>query len=59
MDGINESYRLEAIRRSIEAESVSYGELIELQSLVEYIDPTDVLLLEWAGVEEYGTTKAC
>ena len=44
---------LAAIRVSIEAESVSWGEIIELQSLTEHIDPSDVLLLEWAGVPEH------
>jgi hypothetical protein len=44
--------RLEYLRGEIEAERVSYGEIAELQSLVEYIEPGDVLLLEWAGVPE-------
>lgn len=44
--------RLEYLREEIEAERISYGEIAELQSLVEHIDPSDVLLLEWAGVEE-------
>jgi hypothetical protein len=44
--------KLESIRKSIEAENVSYGELAELQRLKDYIKPDDVLLLQWAGVEE-------
>jgi len=44
--------RLEYLRGEIEAERISYGELAELQSLAEHIDPGDVLLLEWAGVSE-------
>ena len=45
--------RLAAIRKSIEAENVSMDEIAELQNeLVEHIDPSDVLLLEWAGVPE-------
>ena len=44
--------RLAYLRREIQAERISYGELAELQSLVPYIDPSDVLLLEWAGVPE-------
>lgn len=44
--------RLEYIRAEIVADRVSYGEIAELQSLTEYIDPGDVLLLEWAGVPE-------
>jgi len=45
--------RLKSIRQSIEEESVSMGELVELQGLVEHIEPWDTLLLEWAGVPEH------
>lgn len=45
--------RLEYLRKEIEAERISYGELAELQSLAKHIDPSDVLLLEWAGVPEH------
>lgn len=44
--------RLEYLRKEIEAERISYGEISELQDLAEYIDPGDVQLLEWAGVPE-------
>lgn len=44
--------RLEYLRGEIEAERISYGEIAELQSLAEYIDSSDVVLLEWAGVPE-------
>lgn len=44
--------RLEYLRGEIRAERISYGELAELESLTEYIDPSDVELLEWAGVSE-------
>jgi len=44
--------RLEYLRGEIEAESISLDEVDELQSLADYIDADDVLLLEWAGVEE-------
>ena len=44
--------RLEYLRGEIEAERISYGEIAELQSLAVYIDPSDVLLLEWAGLPE-------
>ena len=44
--------RLEYLRGEIEAERISYGEIVELQSLVRYIEPGDMLLLEWAGVPE-------
>ena len=43
--------RLDEIKKSIENEDISYGEIAELQTLVEYIDG-DVVLLEWAGVPE-------
>lgn len=45
--------RLEYLRGEIEAERISTGEILELQSLAEYIEPGDVLLLEWAGVPEF------
>ena len=44
--------RLEYLRGEIEAERISIGEVIELQSLVDHIEPDDVLLLEWAGAPE-------
>ena len=44
--------RLEYLRKEIEAERISMGEILELQSLVKYIDPSDILLLQWAGVKE-------
>ena len=45
--------RFEYLRGEIEAERISYSEIAELQSLVPYIDPSDVVLLEWAGVPEF------
>jgi hypothetical protein len=44
--------RLERLRAAIEAENISYGEIAELQSLAQEIEPGDVQLLEWAGVPE-------
>ena len=44
--------RLEYLRGEIVAERIGMGEIAELQSLAEHIDPGDVLLLEWAGVPE-------
>lgn len=44
--------RLEYLRGEIEAGRISYGELAELQSLADHIDPGDVELLQWAGVPE-------
>lgn len=41
--------RLEAIRASIRAENLSYGELAELQDLAAHIDAGDVELLQWSG----------
>lgn len=46
--------RLEYLRGEISAERISYGELVELKSLAEHIEPHDVELLEWAGVPEQG-----
>lgn len=48
--------RLEYLREQIEKEAISYGEIIELQSLAKYIEAGDVVLLEWAGVN--GTQEA-
>lgn len=45
--------RLEYIRQELRQERISYGELAELQSLVEYIEPGDVELLEGAGIAEF------
>lgn len=45
--------RLEYLRGEIEAERISYGEIGELQSLSQHIEPGDVLLLQWAGVPEF------
>lgn len=45
--------RLEYLRTELRAERISYAELAELESLVEFIDPTDVELLEAAGVPEF------
>jgi hypothetical protein len=50
------SMRLEYLRGELQAERISYGELAELQSLVEYIEPGDVELLEAAGVPEFPET---
>ena len=48
----NVKERLEYLRGEIQAERISYGEIAELQGLVDYIDPDDVDLLQWAGVPE-------
>ena len=48
-----ETERLEEIREEINNESVSYGEIVELQELSEFIEEGDVQLLEVAGVPEF------
>ena len=45
--------RLEYLRQELRAGLISYGEIAELQSLAPYIDPSDVELLEAAGVPEH------
>jgi len=44
--------RLEYLRTEVRAERISYGELVELQSLAKHIEDSDVELLEAAGVPE-------
>ena len=48
----NKYSRLAYLRGEIEAERISYAEIAELQDLSSFIDPSDTLLLQWAGVEE-------
>ena len=51
--------RLEYLRKQIEQENISYGEIAELQGLKEHIDKGDVLLLEWASVPEEEGMEKC
>ena len=44
--------RLEYLRKEIQKECISYGEILELESLSKYIDKNDTLLLEWANIKE-------
>ena len=44
--------RLEELRTELRNECISYGELIELYELSEYIEAGDVELLEAAGIPE-------
>lgn len=44
--------RLEYLRAQLRAERLSYGDIVELQNLAEYIETGDVELLEAAGVPE-------
>ena len=39
-------------KEQTEKECISYGEIAELQGLAEYIDESDVILREWAGIKE-------
>lgn len=43
---------LEYLRQELRAERISYGELFELEGLIEYIEADDVELLQAAGVVE-------
>ena len=45
--------RLEYLREELRGERISYGEIVELQSLIPHIEPGDVELLEAAGVPEF------
>lgn len=49
---IEAKQRLEYIRAELDLECISQDTLLELESLVEYIKPDDVRLLEAAGVPE-------
>lgn len=44
--------RLEELRQELRQECLSWGNLVELQHLGEYIDPSDIELLEAAGIPE-------
>lgn len=44
--------RLEYLRGEIEHARISYGEIVELQDLVPYIDKDDNQLLEWTNMAE-------
>lgn len=39
--------RLEYLRSQIQANAISYDEIVELRMYAEHIDPSDVELLEW------------
>jgi hypothetical protein len=57
LDILYKKERLEELRAEIQSEGISTGELLELQSLIPYIDKGDVELLEWAGVGEEQLTE--
>lgn len=44
--------KLEYLRGELRAERLSYGEIVELQGLAQYIDPSDIELKEAAGIPE-------
>lgn len=44
--------RLTYLRGEILEERIGYAEIAELQSLARFIDPSDTVLLGWAGVPE-------
>lgn len=45
--------RLEYLREQLRDENISYGEIAELESLADQIEPGDVELLQAAGVPEF------
>jgi hypothetical protein len=44
--------KLEYLRAKVRKESITYGDLVDLASLVKYIEPNDLELLQAAGVSE-------
>ena len=50
---VNVQQRLEEIRKSLDNENISYGELAELYDLREHIDEGDVQLREASGMPEF------
>src|SRR5262245_17968443 len=51
-EATKQKVRLEYLRGELRAERISWAELADLQSLVEFIEPGDTELLEAAGVPE-------
>lgn len=43
-------YRLEYLRQEIRNERISYGEILELDSLKKHIQPSDIELLQWIRI---------
>lgn len=44
---------LQYLKKQIQNESISTAEIAQLHCLKDFIDPSDTLLLQWAGVEEF------
>ena len=57
MNKIQAEKRLKEIKRAIEKENISYGEIAELQGLKKYIG-YDTVLREWAGMPELTAVKS-
>jgi hypothetical protein len=53
LDAKSAKKRLEQLRKELRAERISYGELIELENLKEYIDENDIELKQAAGIPEF------
>lgn len=53
MNAAEVNQRLAYLRSLIHDETISYGEILELQGLAAFIPSDDVELLEWAGVPEH------
>ena len=51
--------RLDYLRGEIEAERISYGEIVELQSLAEHISDDDVVLRQWVDLPEDDQPEYC
>ena len=49
----NAKERLEYLRGELRDECISYGELMELHSLVPFIEAGDIELLEWAAGQPF------
>jgi len=48
----NMNKRLEEIKQAIIDENISYGEIVELQTMKDQIPDDEVVLKEWAGIVE-------
>ena len=44
--------RLNYLEQEIKNGKISYGEIAELQRLKKYIDEANILLRQWAGIQE-------
>ena len=44
--------RLQYLKKQIQKECISYGEILELEDIAKVIELNDPLLEQWAGIEE-------